>query len=125
MQDKMIDPIGYNEATQELLKEALEKNGLNPEVLEQTAEKEVITNIEDARINHLQKQGINPYGPHKLFAFDGVKKHKSIWRAMRRGHTSVNGEEFPNRPFNNRKNKKINEIKKNVYGELRKVAARS
>ena len=77
-------------------------------------------NIETRRINNLQKQGIDAFKPHKLIYFDGVKKHKSVWRAMRRGHTSVVGEEFPNRPFNNRKNKAANEVKKQIYGELTK-----
>ena len=53
---------------------------------------------------------------------------------MRRGHVSVNGELFPNKPFNNRPNtsqrtaihsRTVNEAKKNFYNEYRKVAARA
>lgn len=81
-------------------------------------------NIETRRINNLQKSGINPYKPHKIILFEGVKKHKSVWRAMRRGHVSVIGEVFPNRPFTNKKNAKVNEIKKQIYGEYKKIASR-
>jgi len=85
---------------------------------------EVGESFEDRRINNFKNQGIDLEKPHDLVYFDGTRKHKSVWRAMRRGHTSVNGEEFPNRPFNNRKDKKINEIKKDIYGEYKKVASR-
>ena len=90
--------------------------------------------IEERRINNLQKVGVNPYKPHVIIHFGAVKKHKSVWRAMRRGHVSVNGEEFPNRPFNNRPNtsqrtgihsRTVNEAKKNFYNEYRKIAARA
>lgn len=89
--------------------------------------------IEERRINNLQKVGVNPYKPHIIIHFSAVHKHKSIWRAMRRGHVSVNGEEFPKKPFNNRANtssrpgthsRVVNQMKINIYGEYRKVAER-
>jgi len=89
--------------------------------------------IEERRINNLQKVGVNPYAPHVIIHFSGVSKHKSVWRAMRRGHVSVNGELFPNKPFNNRANsservgihsRTVNEAKKNIYNEYRKIADR-
>ena len=90
--------------------------------------------LEERRINNLQKVGVNPYAPHVIIHFSGVSKYKSVWRAMRRGHVSVNGELFPNKPFNNRPNtskrtgihsRTVNEAKKNFYNEYRKVAARA
>lgn len=33
--------------------------------------------------------------------YDGVKKFKSIRRAIRRGHVSIYGEVYPKRPFKN------------------------
>lgn len=87
--------------------------------------------IEQRRINNLQKVGINPYTPHAIIHFDEVKKYKSVWRAMRRGHLSVNGELFPNRPFNNRANcservgihsRVFNITKQRIYNEYRRVA---
>ena len=89
--------------------------------------------LEERRINNLQKVGVNPYKPHVIIHFSGVSKYKSIWRAMRRGHVSVNGEEFPKKPFNNRANTSSrpgihsrveNQMKINIYGEYRKVAER-
>ncbi len=89
--------------------------------------------IEERRINNLQKVGVNPYKPHVIIHFSAVHKHKSIWRAMRRGHVSVNGEEFPKKPFNNRANTSSrpgihsrveNQMKINIYGEYRKIAER-
>lgn len=89
--------------------------------------------IEERRINNLQKVGVNPYKPHNIIIFSGVKTHKSVWRAMRRGHLSVNGDAFPKKPFNNRANKSsrkgvhskgLNKAKMNIYGEYRKVAER-
>jgi hypothetical protein len=35
--------------------------------------------------------------------YSGVKKFKSIRRAIRRGHVSIYGDVYPRRPFNNKK----------------------
>lgn len=59
-----------------------------------------------------------------LRSFEGVKKFKSIRRAIRRGNVSIYGEIYPKRPFNNKKNtckrkghhsRTMNEIKKQIY----------
>lgn len=58
-----------------------------------------------------------------LIRFEAVSKFKSIRRAYRRGHVSIHGIIFPDRPFNNRTSKKgsrpLNEFKKQVYGQLK------
>lgn len=81
--------------------------------------------------DYLKSQGFNdPYKPHPLVSFSGLK-HKSIWRAMRREKVSIEGEAWPNKPFNNRGNsskrknthsRAMNEEKKKVYVELKKLA---
>lgn len=104
----------------------------NVEEINNAVEKEMADIIEKKRVMGLTKSGINPYTQHNLAFFDGVKKFKSVWRAMRRGHASVNGEVFPDRPFNNRANtskknnthsRTTNENKKLIYGELKKAGA--
>lgn len=40
--------------------------------------------------------------------YEGVKKFKSIRRAIRRGHVSIFGDVYPKRPFKNCKTKKGN-----------------
>lgn len=107
-----------DDKTKELLTTALETNDLNSTPLEK------FESVEERRINILKSKGVNPYSTHPLTHFDGVAKHKSVWRAMRRGHVSVNGEKFPNRPFTNSKSKGVNEFKKQIYGEYKKVSAR-
>ena len=58
-----------------------------------------------------------------LLRFDAVSKFKSVRRAIRRGHVSVYGFIYPNRPFNNRTAKKgtrpFNKLRKKIYGQLR------
>lgn len=52
-----------------------------------------------------------------LIDYSGVKKFKSIRRAIRRGHVSIFGTVYPKRPFKNTKSKKgtLNYIKKRLY----------
>lgn len=57
-------------------------------------------------------------------SFEGVKKFKSIRRAIRRGNANIYGEIFPKRPFNNRKptrGRSMNEDKKRIYGEIKRT----
>ena len=58
-----------------------------------------------------------------LLRFEAVSKFKSVKRALRRGHVSVYGVIYPNRPFNNRTTRKnsrpFNELKKKIYGQFR------
>lgn len=52
--------------------------------------------------------------------YSGVKKFKSIRRAIRRGHVSIFGEVYPKRPFKNIKAKKgsITYRKKRLYEQF-------
>lgn len=55
--------------------------------------------------------------------YSGVSKFKSLNRAIKRGLMSPEGFIYPNRPFNNRKSIKgsrsINELKKQIYGNIK------
>lgn len=62
-----------------------------------------------------------------LLTFEGVRKFKSVRRAIRRGHVSLDGIIYPKRPFNNRANtsrrkghhsRVVNEEKKVIYGQI-------
>lgn len=76
---------------------------------------DVVTDFYEKNILHLR-------------AFDGVRKYKSVRRAIKRGHVSLDGLLFPNRPFNNRSNscdrkgkhsRGLNERKKIIYEQLK------
>lgn len=60
--------------------------------------------------------------------YSGVRRFKSIRRAIRRGHVSIYGDVYPKRPFKNIKSKKgnITYMKKRLYEQFthknRKVA---
>lgn len=56
-----------------------------------------------------------------LKTFEAVKKFKSVRRAIRRGHVSLDGVIYPKRPFNNSKSKKgsLNDRKKIIYGRIK------
>lgn len=63
-----------------------------------------------------------------LRTYEAVSKSKSIRRAIRRGHVSLDGFIFPKRPFNNRADtckrkghhsRTINERKKMIYEQLK------
>lgn len=56
-----------------------------------------------------------------LRIYDAVKRLKSVRRAIRRGHVSLDGIIYPKRPFNNTKHKKgsINDEKKRIYEQLK------
>ena len=49
---------------------------------------------------------------HPISTFEGVKKVKSIWRAIRRGKASRNGMLYPYRPFNNAKRTRGRKLQK-------------
>ena len=66
-----------------------------------------------------------------MLSFEGVKKFKSVQRAIRRGLMMSNDIIFPKRPFNNRGNsskrkgvhsREMNERKKKIYGTLKTTA---
>lgn len=52
--------------------------------------------------------------------YNGVRKYKSIRRAIKRGHVSFFGDLYPKKPYNNRKShmKSINAKKRRIYGQL-------
>ena len=57
-----------------------------------------------------------------LTTFEGVRKYKSVKRAIKRGHVTRYGILIPKRPFNNRKptrGRKLNEEKKRVYNKMK------
>lgn len=56
-----------------------------------------------------------------LRTYEGAKRFKSVRRAIRRGHISIDGVIYPNRPFNNAKHKKgsLNDEKKKIYEQLK------
>ena len=56
-----------------------------------------------------------------LRTYEAVKRFKSVRRAIRRGHISLDGIIYPKRPFNNAKHKKgsLNDEKKRIYEQLK------
>ena len=56
-----------------------------------------------------------------LRTYEAVKRFKSVRRAIRRGHISLDGVIYPKRPFNNAKHKKgsLNDEKKRIYEQLK------
>lgn len=56
-----------------------------------------------------------------LRTFEAVKRFKSVRRAIRKGHVSLDGFIYPKRPFNNAKHGKnsLNDRKKKIYEQLK------
>lgn len=56
-----------------------------------------------------------------LITYEAVKRFKSVRKAIRKGHVSINGIIYPKRPFNNAKHKKssLNDEKKKIYEQLK------
>lgn len=56
-----------------------------------------------------------------LRTYEAVNRFKSVRRAIRRGHISLDGVIYPKRPFNNVKHKKgsLNDEKKRIYEQLK------
>ena len=54
-------------------------------------------------------------------AYEAVSRFKSVRRAIRRGHVSLEGFIYPKRPFNNAKHCKnsLNDRKKMIYEQLK------
>lgn len=53
--------------------------------------------------------------------YSGVKKFRSIRRAIRRGHVSIYGDVYPKRPFNNKKRRGLGSItytKRRLYEQF-------
>lgn len=53
--------------------------------------------------------------------YEAVSKFKSVRRAIKRGHVSLDGFIYPKRPFNNAKHGKnsLNDRKKKIYEQLK------
>ena len=60
-----------------------------------------------------------------LNTFDAVDKVKSIRRAIRRGRVAPMGILYPERPFNNRKNKPLEAVKRNIYHGIKQSQSRA
>lgn len=58
--------------------------------------------------------------------YEAVKRFKSVRRAIRRGHISLDGVIYPKRPFNNAKHKRgsLNDEKKRIYEQLKQFKHR-
>lgn len=56
-----------------------------------------------------------------LRTFEAVGRFKSVRRAIKRGHVSIDGTIYPRRPFNNAKHGKdsLNNKKKRIYEQLK------
>lgn len=56
-----------------------------------------------------------------LRTYEAVSRFKSVRRAIRRGHISLDGVIYPKRPLNNAKHKKgsLNDEKKRIYEQLK------
>ena len=56
-----------------------------------------------------------------LRTYEAVSRFKSVRRAIRRSHISLDGFIYPKRPFNNAKHSKnsLNDRKKMIYGQLK------
>lgn len=56
-----------------------------------------------------------------LRTYEAVSRFKSVRRAIRRGHVSLDGFIYPKRPFNNAKHSKnsLNDRKKMIYEQLK------
>ena len=77
--------------------------------------KEVVEHNETTLIEDFAK------GILHLRDYSGVKKFKSIRRAIRRGHVSIFGDVYPKRPFKNisRPKGSVTYNKKKIYEQLK------
>lgn len=91
------------------------------ELTKPISEEEFKEQIHQAAINNYN-QVINDFTEGRLHLRDysGVRKYKSVRRAIRRGHVSIFGDVYPDRPFNNRiaVDGSITHNKRRIYGEL-------
>lgn len=78
---------------------------------------------EGDKVRLLEEMGEKPEKVHPLREFSAVSRYKSVFRAIRRGHVSVDGQKFPDRPFNNRKDRKLQSKKKSIYNDYKRYLA--
>ena len=101
----------------------MEEKNFTP-LLSEVAFKEKLTEFKDGieEYKKREQKKIDEFtknGTLCLTDFSGVKKFKSIRRAIRRGHVSIYGQIYPKRPFKNTKN---NRYKRIIYGQLKHKA---
>lgn len=115
--------------TEEATQEKLFPQGEQKELTKPISEEEFRKQIHEAAVTNYNKV-IEDFekGILHLRDYSGVRKFKSIRRAIRRGHVSIFGEVYPKRPFKNIKSKRgnITYMKKRLYEQFthktRKVA---
>lgn len=107
-----------------------EMEELQPEVMENLEEKKQIEpiseeefkkQIHEAAIANQQKVFEDfSKGILHLRDYSGVKKFKSIRRAIRKGYVSIYGDVYPKRPFKNIKAKKgsVTYMRKRLYEQF-------
>lgn len=71
-------------------------------------------------VNKKEAQLNPPKDTLYLVNFEGVKRFKSIRRAIRKGLVSPLGIIYPKRPFNNRKNRPLEDKKRRIYDQIKK-----
>ena len=82
--------------------------------------------------NYMEKNRVDIVGDFyergilHLRTYEAVSRFKSVRRAIRRGHISLDGVIYPKRPFNNAKHKKgsLNDEKKRIYEQLKQLKHR-
>lgn len=82
-------------------------------------ESEFKEKIHDVAVNN-RKKLFNDFknGVLHLVDYRGVQKFKSIRRAIKRGHVSIFGDIYPDKPFNNRKRNKqgdVTNLRRKIY----------
>ncbi len=74
--------------------------------------------MEETKLKEVKKKGkdiIVREDRLNLISYEGVKQFKSIRRAIRKGYVSPEGIIYPRRPYNNRKNRPVEQIKRKIY----------
>lgn len=122
---KVVEALTEEETQEELFPQGEQQKELTKPISEEEFRKQIhkaaIANY-DKVIKDFEKSILH------LRDYSGVRKFKSIRRAIRRGHVSIFGEVYPKRPFKNIKSKKgnITYMKKRLYEQFthkkRKVA---
>lgn len=129
MEEKKIEEAPKEAAQEESFPKEIEKELVKPISEEEFRDK--VKQMEENNYNQIMKDFFdNKPGEEILHLRDysGVKKFKSIRRAIRKGYVSVFGDVYPKRPFKNIKSKKgnITYMKKRLYEQAthknRKVA---
>lgn len=69
---------------------------------------------------YVDKKMYNPDGTLRLYlqTYEAVNKFKSIRRAIKRGHVSMEGYIYPKRPFGNTKSA-TNVLKRKIYEQFK------